>query len=73
MKKAVGIVELLIVIIVITAIYFTCFNNKSTKNPFDEQRGIKTQQELVETKIKDIENSKAIRERIEQNLNRENY
>lgn len=74
MKKAVGIIELLIVIVVILAIYFTCFNNNSiTKNPFDEQKEIKTKQELVESKIKDIENTKAIKERIEQNLNRENY
>lgn len=73
MKKALGVVELLIVIVIILAIYFACFNNKSAKNPFEEQKEIKTKQEMVDSKLKEIENSKAIRERIEQNLNRENY
>ena len=71
MKKAVGMVELLLVIVVITAIYFMCFHPKYGRaNPFADSQKIKTQQELVDDKLKDIEDAKALRQRIEQNLNK---
>ena len=41
-------------------------------NPFDDSARIKSQKEIVNDKIKDIENTKAIKERIENNL-REGY
>jgi len=74
MKKAMGLIELLIILIVIIIIYFTFFHiSDGRKNPFEEHKDIKTKQELLETKIKDIESNKAIKQRIEQNLKRESY
>lgn len=71
MKKAVGMVEILLVIVVITAIYFLCFHPKyGRSNPFADNEKIKSQQELVDDKLKDIEDAKALRKRIEQNLNK---
>ncbi len=71
MKKAVGMVEILLVIVVITAVYFMCFHPKyGRSNPFADNEKIKSQQELVDDKLKDIEDAKALRKRIEQNLNK---
>ena len=71
MKKAVGMVEILLVIVVVTAIYFVCFHSKyGRSNPFADNEKIKSQQELVDDKLKDIEDAKALRKRIEQNLNK---
>ena len=71
MKKAVGMVEILLVIVVITAIYFLCFHPKyGRSNPFADNEKIKSQQELVDDKLKEIEDAKALRKRIEQNLNK---
>lgn len=71
MKKAVGMVEILLVIVVVTAIYFMCFHPKyGRSNPFADNEKIKSQQELVDDKLKDIEDAKALRKRIEQNLNK---
>lgn len=73
MKKALGVLELLIVQIIIIVVYFTCFSNGSKNlNPFDDNARVQTQKEIVNDKIKDIENTKAIKERIENNL-REGY
>ena len=37
MKKAVGLLELLIVLVVIIVVYFTCFHpNYGRSNPFDD-------------------------------------
>ncbi len=73
MKKAFGVLELLIVLVIIIVIYFTCFTNGTKNlNPFDDSARIKSQKEIVNDKIKDIENTKAIKERIENNL-REGY
>ena len=56
MKKAVGMVEILLVIVVVTAIYFMCFHPKyGRSNPFADNEKIKSQQELVDDKLKDIE------------------
>lgn len=74
MKKAMGLLEILIVIVILIVLYFAFFNSTGgRKNPFEEQKEIKTKQELIDNKLKEIEKQKAIKERIEQNLNRENY
>lgn len=71
MKKALGMVEILLVLVVVVAIYFTCFNPKyGRSNPFADNQKVKTQQQLVDDKLKDIEDAKALRKRIEQNLNK---
>lgn len=71
MRKAFGLLELLIVLIVIIIIYFTCFHsNFGRKNPFDDNARINSQQQIVDDKIKDIEDTKALRKRIEENLNK---
>lgn len=74
MKNAGGVIELLIVIVVVIILYFTCFNNPSGRSdPFTHQKEVKTQQQAVNEKIKEIETKKELKNRIEQNLNRENY
>ncbi len=74
MKKAMGLVEILIVIIIVAVLYFAFFNSPTgRKDPFEEQKEIKTKQELIDNKLKDIQSKKDIKNRIEQNLNRENY
>ena len=71
MKKAVGMIEILLVIVVITALYFTCFHSKyGRSNPFDDNSNLNNQQEMVEDKIQDIENTKALKKKIEDNLNK---
>ena len=73
MKKAVGMVEILLVLVVVVAIYFMCFHPKYGRaNPFADNQKIQTQQQLVDDKLKDIEDAKALRKRIEQNLNKGN-
>ncbi|MBQ8460377.1 hypothetical protein IJ541_09800 [bacterium] len=72
MKKAVGLIELLIVVIVIITIYFTFFRSGyGRSNPFEEQTKVKTQQQIVEDKIQQIEDTKALQKKIESNLNEE--
>lgn len=71
MKKAVGMVEILLVIIVITVLYFTCFHSKCGRsNPFDDNSSLNNQQEMIDNKIQDIENTKALKQKIEDNLNK---
>lgn len=71
MKKAVGMVEILLVIIVITVLYFTCFHSKyGRSNQFDDNSNLNNQQEMIDNKIQDIENTKALKQKIEDNLNK---
>lgn len=71
MKKAFGMVEILLVLVIVVAIYFISFHSKyGRSNPFADNQKIKTQQQLVDDKLKDIEDAKALRNRIEQNLNK---
>ena len=71
MKKAFGLLELLIVIVVIIILYFTCFHsNFGKRNPFDDNAKLNSQQEIVDDKIKDIQDTKILRKRIEENLNK---
>lgn len=69
MKNAFGIVELLIVVVLITVLYFTCFHsNYGRSNPFDDNSKINDQSELIDKKLQDIEETKALKNRIEENL-----
>lgn len=68
MKKAFGILELLIVVIIAIVVYFTCFHHKyGRSNPFDDNSKIE-QSQMIDDKIQDIESSKALKEKIENNL-----
>ncbi len=67
--NAFGILELLIVIIIAIVVYFSFFHsNYGRKNPFDDNAGIKTQQQAVDSKIQEIEDYKKLRQDIEKNL-----
>ena len=71
MKRAFGVLELLIVLVVIIIVYFSFFHNQYGRdNPFADNSKVNSQQELIDTKIKEIENSKAIKKQIEDNLNK---
>jgi len=68
-KPAFGLIELLIVAVIAVIIYFTCFNSATKRqNPFEERVRVNTQQQAVEEKIQQIEDTKALRKRIENNL-----
>ena len=70
MKRAFGLAEILITVIVIIVIYFTCFagNKYGRPNPFDDGQAVKSRQEIVDEKIQQIEDTKALKQRIEDNL-----
>ena len=69
MKYAFGVLELVIVIVVITILYFTCFHsNYGRSNPFDDNSRVNTQSQLIDDKIKDIESTKSLKYKIEKNL-----
>ncbi len=70
MKKALGLAEILIAAVVIIVVYFTCFagNKYGRTNPFDDGQKIKSQQEIVDEKVQQIEDSKALKQLIENNL-----
>lgn len=68
-RHAVGILELLIVIILAVMIYFTCFHSQyGRKHPFADNSKINSQQELIDTKLQEIENTKALKKQIGKNL-----
>ena len=68
MKKAFGVLELLIVVIIVIVVYFTCFkSNYGRSNPFDDNAKDKTQSQMVDDKIQEIEDTKALKEKIEHN------
>lgn len=69
MKNAFGLLEILIIIIIAIIIYFTCFHSPyGRKDPFDDNSKINSKAELIEESIMDIEDNKAMRKRIENNL-----
>lgn len=68
-KGALGLVELLIVVVLIIILYFTCFRSQiGNKNPFADSRDIKSHQEFIDEKVQEIENTKLLKQRIESNL-----
>ena len=71
MRKAFGAIELLLVIVVIIILYFTCFRSHyGRSNPFDDNAKLNSQQEIIDDKIQEIEDTKALRKKIEENLNK---
>ena len=67
MRNAGGVIELLFVVIIIIILYFTFFTGGKVgrKNPFDDNVRINTQQKLIDNKLKEIEQSKIIKQNIE--------
>lgn len=70
MRNAAGLLELLFVLLIIIVVYFSFFsgNKYGRSNPFDDNVKIKNQQQLVDDKLKEIEQAKQIRQNIEKNL-----
>jgi Na+/melibiose symporter-like transporter len=70
MKKAFGLIELLIVLIIFISLYFACFKTHKRINPFDDGS---TQEKVqqIDKKINEIEQTKLMKQKIEQNLNKE--
>lgn len=69
MKKAFGMLELLIVAVIVIVLYFTSFHsNYGRSNPFDDNAKINSQKAIVDKKVEEVENAKAMKERIENNL-----
>lgn len=73
MKTAFGLLELVIVLLVIIILYFTCGNsNIANLNIFSKKSEIRQQKVIIDDKIKDIEKTKALREQIERDLQKGN-
>ncbi len=70
MKKAAGLIELLIVVVIIIVLYFSFFAGPKAgrKNPFDDNSNIKNQEDVIDNKIQEIEDTKMVKQKIEQNL-----
>ncbi|MBD5401692.1 hypothetical protein HDR58_02665 [bacterium] len=69
MKKAFGVLELLIVVVIAIIVYFTCFNHGyGRSNPFDDNAKVNNQKELIDEKIQKIEDTKLLKNQIEENL-----
>ncbi len=69
MKKAFGLVEILIVCVVIIILFVICLKpNSSRNNPFEELKEVNTQSQIIDEKIKTIEDTKALKNKIEENL-----
>lgn len=73
MRRAFGVIELLVVIVILIIIYFACFHNQyGRSNPFaDNVNEVKTKQQMVDDKLNEIEQTKVIKEQIEKNMNSE--
>jgi competence protein ComGC len=68
MKKGAGLFEILIILIVII-VCFMCFKpSVGRKNPFEEIKNVNNQSDIIDEKVRSIEETKALRNRIEQNL-----
>lgn len=69
MKNAFGLFEILLVTVIIIVVYFTCFNSPyGRKDPFDDNFQVNTKSEMIDDTIKDIEDNKALKKRIQNNL-----
>lgn len=69
MKKAFGVLELLIVVVIAILLFFMCFkSDKGRLNPFEDNAKINTQKEMINDKIYEIEKTKDLRKQIEKNL-----
>lgn len=68
MKKAFGITELLIIVVIIIVIFISFRVNSVRKSPFDELKEVNTQSQEIEARIKSVEETKALRNKIEENL-----
>jgi len=69
MKKGFGLAEFLIVVVIIVTVFLWCSGNKYGRpDPFADRQEVKNRQEIVNDKIQDIENTKALKQRIENNL-----
>jgi len=69
MKKAAGILELLIVLVIIIVLYFSFLhgNQYGRKNPFDDGAKVQSQQELIDKKIDEIQHVKTLNKNIMKN------
>ena len=72
MKKAFGILELLIVLVVIVILTLMLGKGGGRNNPFDEIKEVKSKQQMVDEKLEQINRTKQLKEQIEKNL-QQNY
>ena len=71
MRRAFGVVELLIVSVIIIVVYFACFYNPNSRtNPLvDNVNDIKTKQQMVDDKLNEIQQTRMLKDRMDHNLN----
>lgn len=72
-KRAFGAIEILIALIIIVIVYFTCFHGQTgRKNPFEETKNVRAKQQVIDDKIEQIEaDQKLLKEQIKRNLDGE--
>lgn len=69
MKKAFGVFEILVVLVIIIVVYFACFHSQyGRKDPFADSIDVDIKTEMINDKIQEIDNAKELRHTIEQNL-----
>ena len=69
MRKGLSVLEILIVLvilIILTLIFFKPGSNKN--NPIEEIRETQVQSQIIDDKIQSIEDTKALKEKMEKNL-----
>lgn len=73
MRRAFGVVELLVVIVVLIILYFACFHNPGVQtNPLvNDVNEVKTKQQMVDDKLNEIQQTKMLKEKMDRNLNDE--
>jgi prepilin-type N-terminal cleavage/methylation domain-containing protein len=67
MKKGFGLVEIIIVLLIFLSLYMTCFKTHKRLNPFDDGT-TKIQTQKIDEKINEIEQTKMLKQKIEENL-----
>lgn len=69
MKKGFGAIELIFVFIIAIVVYFLCYKDQNGRlNPFEETKNTRSKQEVVESKLQQLEKTKNLRRQIELNL-----
>jgi len=71
MRRAFGAIELLIVLVIIIVVYFACFHSQfKDSNPLAENaKDIKTKQQMVDDKLNEIDKTRQLQQKLEQNMN----
>lgn len=70
MKRAFGVIELLISAVIVLVLYFMFISpGGRSSNPFEDINAANERKQIIDEKINEINDTKLLREKIENNLN----